>query len=261
MEKWQHKKVWIKSQFYSSSLRVTVCSYGLFFLGEGDQKKMKIQFKVQFLSCPDHVLDVVCAYSVSILFSWKKKIDDTQLKTRPCMSGRGLRLRLIFDFFSRQGLFVFGRRPTRIYICYVYIEYMYISLYIHTKICIGQTWKDLGSRGVGSRRRIARATPFEYVFFFWNTLQHAAMHCSTLQHNVVDEELQEQHRLSTFFFNLEHTATHCSTLQHTSTRCNILQHTATHRALVHSFFDVHRALNVYARILAFFFPTHTDGPS
>jgi len=67
-------------------------------------------------------------------------------------------------------------------------------------------------------------------------LQHAATHCSILQHTaillawpVVMSRVTYCNTLQhagVYYNTLQHTATHCNTLQHTATHCNTLQHTA-----------------------------------
>ena len=51
---------------------------------------------------------------------------------------------------------------------------------------------------------------------YYNTLQHAAPRCTTLQHTGTD--LEPPYALKTWRFT-----THCNTLQQTATRCNTLQ--------------------------------------
>ena len=75
-----------------------------------------------------------------------------------------------------------------------------------------------------------------------NTLQHAAIHCDTLQYCNTKQRTAthcDTLRYSTVhcttFQNvvahcstLHHAAPHCNTLQYVTTHCNTLQHTATH---------------------------------
>ena len=53
----------------------------------------------------------------------------------------------------------------------------------------------------------------------YNTLQHAATRCNSLQHTMHIESCD---------CTLQHVVTHCNTLQHTAARCHTLQNTATH---------------------------------
>jgi len=68
----------------------------------------------------------------------------------------------------------------------------------------------------------------------FNTLQHTATHCNTLQHADVPytmgikQQKQMGDQALPLFNTLQHTATYYNTLQHTATHCNTLQHTATH---------------------------------
>ena len=72
------------------------------------------------------------------------------------------------------------------------------------------------------------AIPYEWE----ETLQHTAIHCSTLQHIAPQGSILQhsaahcttQQHSST----LQHPATHCSTLQQTAPHRNTLQRTATH---------------------------------
>jgi len=68
----------------------------------------------------------------------------------------------------------------------------------------------------------------------YNTLQHAATHCNTLQYqpHSKGQELCKWGRevTATYCNTLEYTATHCNTLQHTATHCMTLEHTATSAA-------------------------------
>jgi len=66
-----------------------------------------------------------------------------------------------------------------------------------------------------------------------NTLQHAGIHCNTVQHMLYSSRIEfwGSARCPKTYLHcntLHHTAPHCSTRQHTATHCNILQHTAAH---------------------------------
>ena len=64
----------------------------------------------------------------------------------------------------------------------------------------------------------------------YNTLQHSATHCNTLQHTTawVTRRIIRLQHAATHGNILQHTAAHCSTLQHTAAHCNTLQHAAAH---------------------------------
>ena len=62
----------------------------------------------------------------------------------------------------------------------------------------------------------------ENTYLYYNTLQHTATHCNTLQHH-------DNIGISSYtWVCVGNGMTYISSLQHNATQCNTLQHTATH---------------------------------
>ena len=91
---------------------------------------------------------------------------------------------------------------------------------------------DIEGVGEGAGERLYGGLVEEDEVLF--SLQHTAVHCSTLQHTAAHCNLRCISHCNKFCNTLcntqqnTHCNTHCNTLQPTATYCDILQHDATH---------------------------------
>jgi len=120
-------------------------------------------------------------------------------------------------------------------VCCSVIQRVVVYDYLdHTSSLISRDY-----RGINQHKYHTSATQVHYKrntrATHYNTLQHTATHCNTLQqqtatrwfHKTPRKRYPSSRHTAAHCNTLQHISAHCSTLQHTAARCSTLQHKAT----------------------------------